>query len=381
MSLPRVVMMANNIDEVGGAQRVAHVVAARLAGLGYPVELVGVTPYSPRHPFAVDPAYREIRLMGSPWPPPPPDNRPRTRLKPSVRRLLQERVDLRAEAVATLADVLRSGPPGVVITTQLWAMEHLAEVPHDDWAVIGQYHSSFESAASGRDLGRILSLYRDVDAMTMLSVEDSRSVQRAGLNNATWLPNPLPFWPEEPATATAPVITFLGRLSPEKAPLLLLDAWGRIASRHPEWRLRIVGSGPDERLVHARAKDVTEGSDRIDILPAVVDVEAELRGSGLFVLPSLTEGFGLALAEAMALGLPCVATDCSAGVRMVTRHGEAARLVSRGDAGALAEAMSELMSSPRERAELGAAGRRAMGEYRVERAVPRWESLISDVLR
>ena len=45
---------------------------------------------------------------------------------------------------------LVNGPPGIVVTSQLWAMEHLVEVPHGEWAVIGQYHSSFEAAAAGR---------------------------------------------------------------------------------------------------------------------------------------------------------------------------------------------------------------------------------------
>jgi hypothetical protein len=96
--------------------------------------------------------------MTQPWPAPPPDNRLATRLRPSVRQLIARRAALRAEAVAALDAVLRDGPPGIVVTTQLWAMEHLAEVRHDDWAVIGQYHSSFEAAVAGRDLPRALAL-------------------------------------------------------------------------------------------------------------------------------------------------------------------------------------------------------------------------------
>lgn len=379
--MTRVVIMANNIDEVGGAQRVAHVLAQGLAERGHAVDLVGVTPYSPRHAFIAAPAYREFRLMPSAWPPPPPDNRPRTRIKPSVRRLLRTRADLRAQAIDALGAVLADGPPGVVVTTQLWAMEHLVEVPHGDWAVIGQYHSSYEAAAAGRDLPRILSLYRDVDVVTMLSPGDADAVRRDGLDNVTWLPNPLAFWPATPAPADARTVTYLGRLSPEKGVPFLLDAWGRIAAEHPDWRLRLVGSGPDEHAVRTQATGLPEGGDRVDILPPVADAEAELRGAGVVVQPSLTEGLPLALAEAMALGLPCIASDCSSGVRLLTEDGRAARLVARADAAALARAMSALMDSADERRELGAAARVAMEPYRADRILDRWERLLVDVLR
>ncbi len=379
--MTRIVIAANNIDEVGGAQRVSHVVAQGLAERGHAVDLVGVTPYEPRHSFVTGPAYREFRLMSAPWPPPPADNRPRTRMRPSVRRLLRQRAALRAEAIAALGAVLADGPPGIVVTTQLWAMEHLAEVPHDGWAVIGQYHSSYEAAAAGRDLPRILSLYRDVDLVTMLSPQDAESVQRDGLDNVTWLPNPLAFWPGEPAAGDSRVVTYLGRLSPEKGVPFLVDAWGRIAAKHPDWRLRLVGSGPDERAVRRQVQGLAEGSDRVEIVPPVTDAQAELRGAGVVVLPSLVEGLPLALAEAMSLGLPCVVADCSSGVRLLAEDGRAARVVARGDAGALAGALSALMSSSAERADLGVAARRAMEPYRADAILDRWERLIADVLR
>ena len=199
MTRPRIVIMANNIDEVGGAQRVVHVVAQQLGLRGYPVELVGVAPHEPRHEYVRDPAFERFTLMPEPWPAPPRDARLATRLRPSVRRLIARRARLRAEAVAQLGRLLASGPPGIVVTSQLWAMEHLAETAHDDWAVIGQYHSSYEAAASGRDLDRALHLYRDVDLVTLLTPEDADRFRLDGLNNTAWLPNPLAFWPEPPA--------------------------------------------------------------------------------------------------------------------------------------------------------------------------------------
>jgi glycosyltransferase involved in cell wall biosynthesis len=383
MTKPRIVLMANNIDEVGGAQRVVHVVAQQLALRGYPVDLVGVTPASPRHEYVAEPAFRRFTLMPEEWPA-PPDGRLVTRLRPSKRRIIGRRTSLRAEAVAALARVLADGPPGIVVPAQLWAMEHLADVPHGDWAVVGQYHSSYEAAAAGRDLARALTLYRDVDLFTLLTSEDAAAFRRQGMDNTAWLPNPLAFWPEEPVpvrTAESGVVTYLGRFSTEKGVTFLVDAWGRIAEEFPGWRLRLVGSGPDEKAVRRQVSGLAAGADRVDILPPVTDTEAELRHADLVVLPSLTEGLPLVLAEAMAMGLPCVAADCSAGVRLLSLDGAAALLVPRADPAALAGRIAGLMAAPDERASLGSLAREAVRRYRVDEVMEQWERLIAGVLR
>lgn len=383
MTKPRIVIVANNIDEVGGVQRVVHVMAQQLSERGYPVDLVGVTPYSPRHDFIAEPGFRRFTLMSRAWPPPLSRDGLRARFSGAVRERVAERAALRAEAVTALGEVLRDGPPGVVVTAQLWAMAHLAEVPHAEWAVVGQYHSSFEAAAAGRDLPRALELYADVDLVTLLTPQDADAFRRAGLNNTDWLANPLAFWPEAPVTARDPggVVTYVGRLSSEKGVGFLVEAWGRIADRHPDWRLRLVGSGPEERSVRAKVAALPAGSDRVDLLPPVEDVEESLRTSDVLVLPSLTEGLPLVLAEAMALGLPCVATDCSAGVRLLTGDGHDGHLVPRADAAALGEAMSTLMSDAGTRAELGERARQAMAPYRADVIIDAWERMLADVLR
>lgn len=381
MTLPRIVIIANNIDELGGAQRVANIVADHLAIRGYTVDLVGIAPFAPAHNYATHPTVRRATLMSAPWPAPPPDNRLWTRLRPSMRLLVARRAALRREAAAALSALLADGPPGIIVTTQLWAMEQLAGIPHAGWAVIGQYHSSYEAAAAGRDLPRALDLYADVDLVTLLTAEDAVSFRRAGLNNVTSLANPLAFWPEQPGSSDGSTVTYLGRLSREKGVGFLIDAWGLVADRHPEWRLRLVGSGPDEASLRRRAAALSMGGERVDFQPPAGDAEAELRRSSLFVLPSLTEGLPLALAEAMALGLPCIAADCSAGVRLLSENGAAARLVPRGDAAALARGLSELMSSADERATLGRAARKAVAPYRADAVIDQWERMFTSILR
>ena len=202
------------------------------------------------------------------------------------------------------------------------------------------------------------------------------------MNNTGWMPNPLAVWPEEPATPErSRTVLYLGRLSPEKGPVFLLDAWEAIADAHPDWTLRIVGSGPDEAQVRARAAAMASAGARIVVEPPVADVVPVLREAGILALPSLTEGLPLSLAEAMACGLPTVSADCSDGVRLLTLDGEAGVVVPRADPEAMGQALSLLMSDARARADLGVRARAAVAPYRLEPVLDRWESAIAEVLR
>lgn len=380
--MTRIVLMANNVDEVGGAQRVVHVVAQGLAERGHQVEVVGIAPFTPAHTFFEQPAYSQTTLMDEPWPAPPPKTGIRRHL-PAARKRARLRSRLEQTATTRLADHLAGGPAGIVVTAQLWAMEFLARVPHDQWRVIGQYHSSFAAASQGRDLPRALSLYAEVDAFTLLTPQDADDFRRMGLNNTTWLPNPLAVWPEHVSRREEKVVTYLGRFSDEKGVAYLVDAWSSIAERHSDWSLRLVGSGPEEASLRARVGRLQKerGDLRVQFAPVTTDVLAEYNSAGVMVLPSLTEGLPLVLAEAMASGCACLASDCSPGVRMLTNDGRAAALCSRGNSADLAHHLSDLILDPDRRAELGERARAAMQSYRLDPVLDQWERLIATVLR
>ena len=355
--MTRVVLLANNVEELGGAQRVVHVLAQGLALRGHDVEVVGLVPHPPVHAYTAEPAYRQRTLASTSSP----------------------KSQARVEALRGLRALLDEGEPGVIVTAQVWAMEHLLEVPHDGWRVIGQYHSSYEAAAGGRDLGRILTAYRDVDVTLALTPEDARRLAAHGLPAVTDLPNPLALWPA-PSSGTERTITYLGRLAPEKGPRFLLEAWSRIAGEHPSWTLRMVGHGPQEEAMLALAHGLGI-ADRVVFEAPVSDVAPVLASTGILAMPSLVEGLPLSLAEAMAASLPVIATDCSAGVRMLVEPGVTGVLVRRGDAAALAEGLDALIRDSVSRIRMGQAARASVEQYRLDPILDRWERLLVDVLR
>ena len=379
--MTRVVLLANSVTELGGAQRVVHMLAQGLAERGHEVTAIGIVPTPVDHVFNEAPAYRSVTLLPEPLPPPVPMRR-RARLSPGLRRRAARRAELRRDAIGRLQGELAGGQPGILIVVQVWAMEHLAEVlpsprDGDGWRVITAYHGSFTAAAGGRDLARIQRWCAPTDAFAALTDEDARAFRASGMNNVVTMPNPLPYWPATPADGSSNRLLFLGRLAVEKAPELLLDAWQRMGADVPQWSLDLVGSGPLRDRVVARAA----GLPRVSVLPPVTDAQATMMNAGAFVLPSLAEGSPLALVEAMACGVPVVASDCAAGVRELVEDDVTGLLVRPADPGALARALSRLLSDQDLRTRLAAAARLRVSDRTREATLDRWERLFVDVLR
>ncbi|MFN3629338.1 MAG: glycosyltransferase [Casimicrobiaceae bacterium] len=118
-----------------------------------------------------------------------------------------------------------------------------------------------------------------------------------------------------PAESTEPVVLFLSRLDPKKNLEAVLDAWPQVLAAHPGARLRVAGTGAPDYVgrlrAHCDALGVGESVDWLGHLEGA-EKEAAFAGAWLFVLPSHAENFGIAVAEALARGLPCVLTPAVA---------------------------------------------------------------------
>jgi glycosyltransferase involved in cell wall biosynthesis len=151
------------------------------------------------------------------------------------------------------------------------------------------------------------------------------------------------------------VLVFVGRLAPQKALPVLLEALRHALSTCPHLHLLVVGDGPDRSALEQQARELSL-EDYLAFVGGVSDVQRYLRVADIFVLPSDGEGISNALLEAMAMGLACVAT-AAGGSPEVLDNGACGLLVPPKRADLLAEAILELARHPDEAARLGAAAR------------------------
>ena len=156
------------------------------------------------------------------------------------------------------------------------------------------------------------------------------------------------------------LLLFVGRLVEHKNLPRLLDAFARVAAERPHVRLLLVGGGPLHDMLAARIHEL-KLDDRALLLGERPDVATLMKAADLLVAPSLREGMSNVILEAMALGLPVLATRVG-GTPEVIEDGRHGLLVDPIDTQALADAMLQLIDDPVRRQAIGQAGRQKVLE-------------------
>ncbi len=176
----------------------------------------------------------------------------------------------------------------------------------------------------------------------------------------------------------APVIGSVGRFTAEKGHLCLVDAFAAVRACMPRSRLVLVGRGELEGAIRRRVVDLGL-ADSVEF-PGEVDSAEVLPGFDIFVQPSLYEGQGLAVLEAMAAGRPVVAADVG-GVRDAVRDGDTGLLVRAADPAALAGAILRLARDPGLGASLAARAREwVLESFSVDRMASDYARLYKELL-
>lgn len=177
----------------------------------------------------------------------------------------------------------------------------------------------------------------------------------------------------------ARLVVYTGRLHAGKGLFELIRAWRAVVARIPLARLWLIGEGPDRDELF---ETVLDQQVRASVMMpgAFDDVTDLLAAADLFVLPSYEEGMSLSLLEAMAAGVPVVATDIP-GNRVLVTHQQHGLLVPRGDEQALATAIVKQLEQTRlARHYAQAARERVRAEYSLERTAQRHAELFDRLI-
>lgn len=163
-----------------------------------------------------------------------------------------------------------------------------------------------------------------------------------------------------------PVITAAGRLCAQKDYPTMLRAFAKVHARHPDFTLEIYGGGGDRDALVRLAAEL-KLAEAVRFMGAVPDAVLHVASSSCYVMSSIYEGMPNALMEALAVGTPCVSTDCPFGPAELIRDGENGLLVPVGDDTALADAVCRVIEDPAFAARIGASARSILAEQSIER--------------
>ena len=174
--------------------------------------------------------------------------------------------------------------------------------------------------------------------------------------------------------AEGPIVIFTGRLVPEKRVNQLLDVWPAVRAEHPAATLLILGTGPQESALKQQAGEGVLFCGRVD------NVAPYLQAGDLYVLPSATEGLSNALLEALAVGLPVIATNVG-GAPDVVEHGHGGWLIPPDQPEQLQNALVALLADSFQCRQFGQLARlRIERDYALPAVAHRLRGLYDSVL-
>lgn len=198
------------------------------------------------------------------------------------------------------------------------------------------------------------------------------------------IPNAVPQYELPPNQTKEPLVIDVARIAKkQKQQHLLIEAFAKVASEFPEWKLELWGEEQtDGRPYTKEMEDLIHKyrlEERVNLCGNTDDVLSVYRRASIFAFPSAFEGFPLAMTEAMSAGLPVVAYKSCPAVNELVKDGKTGLLVDDG-AEALAEGLRKLMKDQELREEMGRAAHEEMHTYAPEKIWDQWEELMNRVI-
>ncbi|MDO4586338.1 MAG: glycosyltransferase [Planctomycetia bacterium] len=228
---------------------------------------------------------------------------------------------------------------------------------------------------------RLTRMLCQCSAVQVLLPSFVRELERFGIRNISVIPN----WANEyekeveyRGTEKGQIL-YVGRISKEKRPHLLIQAFALIARKHPHWTLDLYGTGKGRYYDFVMSLIQSSGLDGQIIYHGITNrVEEAMRASDIFAFPSEFEGFCLALADAMSIGLPAVGFQGVLAVGELIQDQQNGLLAENGIQ-SFAEKLEILIENPELRAFLGRNARQFAASFNQKEIMDSWEKLMKKI--
>lgn len=292
----------------------------------------------------------------------------------------------------TLSDVLNQIKGDILITTLGRDSDFITKI-HDGSIKIGEAHTTKECMRNLHQfqeknifykvIGKIWTkkMEKAANNLTHLVVLNEAEKTKWNLpEKTTVIENSLPFYSERKNELNRKDIISVGRMSEEKGYDRLLSIWAIVIKKHMDWTLHIYGNGVMETQIKKWIKD-KDLEKSIKLEGVYSNIYEKYMSSSIYVMTSYYEGFGMALAEAMACGIPCIAFDCPTGPRNIINNGNDGLLIEDGNISAFAAAVCNLIENDDYRRELGANAHKNIQRLSQRKIMEQWNNLFKSLIQ
>ena len=212
------------------------------------------------------------------------------------------------------------------------------------------------------------------DRLVLLTESAAKYYRRRGIRNIEVIPNPVSFTSEQVSPLTAKTIVAVGRLEVLKRFDQCIRAFSEMVGAHPDYTLKIVGSGSQENELKTLVASLgIENS--VEFTGVQKNVKEILLNASLMAITSEYEGFSLVALEALECGLPVIAFELLS-VREIDAASGAISFVPQGDWKALAAEMNRLIDNREQLVRAGRAAKMRAAEYEPDKIGSLWRLLI-----
>ncbi|MBO5031583.1 MAG: glycosyltransferase family 4 protein [Lachnospiraceae bacterium] len=361
--MKRIALFISSLQK-GGSERVMVNLASYFREKNYDVILV--TQYKKENEYSIPP---EIRRVYS---------------EPDEHELQGGRIKNFCVRFRTLRNIWKAYKPDIILSflgkNNLMAVATAAFLPSRvAVSVRGEPTMEYE----GKMMQLIAKLvFRFADGVVLQTKRACAFFPKAVRKKSRILSNPLnsQFLDREPCEDRENLIVAAGRLDNNKNHAMLIHAFAKIAEEYPVMKLVIYGEGELrtslEELIREKGLE-----DRISMPGSIDDVADKICKARIFALTSNTEGMPNSVMEAMALGLPVVATDCPCGgPAELIEDGVNGLLVPVGDAYALADAFRRILEDKDFEKKLGENARQITKDLAPEKVNKEWEEYLKQLM-
>jgi len=232
-------------------------------------------------------------------------------------------------------------------------------------------------------LGKIISwlrpfVYRHAKAVCIHTVDAARKIEHKWkLSKVHTIP--IPLLKDIPTPNSwenrENVVLSVGRLSREKGHDVLISAWALLGKKTSNWKLKIVGDGPDREKYEKQISELGL-KDTVKLVGKFFPIWPSYQEAKIFVMPSRFEGYGMALLEAMLMGCACIASE-SEGPKSIVTNGVNGILVEVENPEALASGLECLLHDDEKSLKLSEHGMLLRKENEENDYLQKWNKIIS----
>lgn len=205
------------------------------------------------------------------------------------------------------------------------------------------------------------------------------SLKEWNVKNGVVISNPLWFKAADFSDLKSKKVIAVGRHSYEKGLDRMLEIWKKVIEKYPDWCLEIYGKSNKNQELQKLANALNIKNNVIFFEP-VRSINDKYLDASIMVMTSRTEGFGMVLIEAMALGLPCIAYDCPCGPRAIIQNDKNGFLIEDGNIDSFVQKIELLIEDENLRLQMGKNAQESAKKYNLDSIMQQWKTLFESVV-